>query len=89
MIAALAAPGARRVEAKAEDFTQARWLVRPEVLLAAGVYNLAWGALAILAPEWCFRVVGMEPTRGRAAERCLLALVVVRVGPLGHGELCL
>jgi len=30
------------------------------VLIAAGIYNLAWGSLAVLAPQWCFRVVGME-----------------------------
>lgn len=34
-----------------------RWLV------AAGVYNLAWGALTVLYPNWLFDLTGMEPPR--------------------------
>ncbi len=44
--------------ATADHVTAARWMA--PVLVVAGIYNLAWGALAILAPQWCFRVVGME-----------------------------
>lgn len=35
------------------------WMHR--VLLAAGVYNLIWGAVAVLSPEWMLRVLGVEP----------------------------
>jgi len=31
-----------------------RWLV------AAGLYNLAWGALTVLVPSWLFTLTGME-----------------------------
>lgn len=31
-----------------------RWLV------AAGIYNLAWGALTVLVPSWLFSLTGME-----------------------------
>ena len=31
-----------------------RWLV------AAGLYNLAWGALTVLLPSWLFTLTGME-----------------------------
>ena len=30
------------------------------VLYMAGVYNIAWGGVAILFPLWVFRVTGME-----------------------------
>lgn len=30
------------------------------VLCMAGVYNIAWGGVAILFPLWVFRVTGME-----------------------------
>jgi hypothetical protein len=29
------------------------------VFIAAGIYNLAWGAFAILDPQWLFRFAGM------------------------------
>ncbi|NBT13655.1 MAG: alkyl hydroperoxide reductase [Planctomycetia bacterium] len=31
-----------------------RWLI------AAGVYNLAWGAVTVLVPSWLFTLTGME-----------------------------
>jgi len=34
------------------------WMGR--VLVAAGVYNLLWGALTVLAPGWLFDLTGME-----------------------------
>ncbi len=30
-------------------------------LVAAGVYNLAWGALTVLVPRWLFDLTGIEP----------------------------
>ncbi len=30
------------------------------VLYAAGIYNIAWGGVAILFPLWIFRATGME-----------------------------
>ena len=47
------------------------------VLVAAGVYNLAWGGLAILAPLWCFRVVGMEPPNYPELWQCIGMIVGV------------
>ena len=47
------------------------------VLVAAGVYNLAWGALAVLAPLWCFRVVGMEPPNYPELWQCIGMIVGV------------
>jgi hypothetical protein len=31
------------------------------VFLAAGCYNLAWGALSVADPQWLFRLSGMTP----------------------------
>jgi hypothetical protein len=47
------------------------------VLVAAGVYNLAWGGLAILAPQWCFRAVGMEPPNYPELWQCIGMIVGV------------
>lgn len=35
-----------------------RWMAR--CLVAAGVYNLVWGALTVLFPNWLFSLTGME-----------------------------
>ena len=51
------------------------WMSR--VLVAAGVYNIAWGALAVLAPVWCFRVVGMEPPNYLELWQCIGMIVGV------------
>ncbi len=42
-------------------------------LLAAGIYNLAWGAFVVLLPDALFRLVGMEPLAGpgRGIWQCL------------------
>ena len=32
-------------------------------LIAAGIYNLVWGGVAILAPRFSFELVGMELPR--------------------------
>ena len=47
------------------------------VLVLAGLYNLAWGGLAILAPEWCFRAVGMEPPNYPELWQCIGMIVGV------------
>ena len=47
------------------------------VLVAAGLYNLAWGGLAILAPQWCFRAVGMEPPNYPELWQCIGMIVGV------------
>lgn len=47
------------------------------VLVAAGIYNLAWGGLAILAPQWCFRAVGMEPPNYPELWQCIGMIVGV------------
>lgn len=36
-----------------------RWMAR--WLVAAGLYNLAWGALTVLYPDWLFDLTGMPP----------------------------
>ena len=54
------------------------------VLAAAGVYNLAWGALAILAPQWSFRAVGMEVPNYPELWQCIGMIV----GVYGIGYLC-
>lgn len=57
-----------------------RWLV------AAGLYNLAWGAPVILFPDLPFQLVGMEPLPdpGRAIWQCLGMVI----GVYGVGYLC-
>jgi hypothetical protein len=29
--------------------------------MVAGIYNLAWGAISSIDPQWYFRVAGMPP----------------------------
>ena len=41
------------------------------VVAAAGVYNLAWGALAAADPQWLFRFAGMPPLNHPAIFACL------------------
>lgn len=41
------------------------------IFLAAGVYNLAWGVLAAVDPQWLFRVAGLEPLSEPAIFACL------------------
>jgi len=35
-----------------------RWMMR--CLVAAGIYNLLWGAVTVLFPNWLFSLTGME-----------------------------
>jgi hypothetical protein len=64
-----------------------RWMTL--VLAIAGLYNLAWGAVVVLAPLWLFRVLGVaqdqwpNPT-GTAIWQC----VGMIVGVYGVGYLC-
>jgi len=55
-------------------------------LLAAGLYNLAWGAFVVLLPDALFRIVGMEPLAGpgRGIWQCLGMVI----GVYGIGYLC-
>lgn len=38
---------------------------------AAGVYNLAWGAVSATSPGWLFAFAGMEPPRYPEVFACL------------------
>lgn len=38
---------------------------------AAGIYNLAWGAVAAIFPGWLFAFAGMEPPRYPEVFACL------------------
>jgi hypothetical protein len=55
-------------------------------LLAAGVYNLLWGAWVVLAPDALFTLVGMSPLdgTGRGIWQCLGMVI----GVYGIGYLC-
>src|SRR5262249_37668314 len=39
--------------------------------VAAGVYNIAWGAYSAVDPQWLFRFAGMEPLNQPAVFGCL------------------
>ncbi|MEO1008300.1 MAG: SelL-related redox protein [Planctomycetota bacterium] len=52
-----------------------RWARR--WLIAAGVYNLAWGAIVIALPNLIFDVVGMEPPRYPQIWQCVGMIVGV------------
>ena len=47
------------------------------VLLLAGVYNLVWGAVVVLAPRMFFEVAGMEPPRYLSIWQCVGMIVGV------------
>ena len=51
------------------------------VFIAAGVYNIAWGAYSILDPQWLFRFSGMPPANYPAIFACL-AMVIGLYGVL-------
>jgi len=46
-------------------------------LVAAGVYNLLWGAFTVLWPEWLFTLTGMEPPRYPFIWQCVGMIVGV------------
>ena len=41
------------------------------VFIAAGIYNLAWGAYAIIDPQWVFRMANMPPLNHPEIFSCL------------------
>jgi hypothetical protein len=41
------------------------------IFLAAGIYNLAWGAYAAIDPQWLFRVAEMPPINYPEIFACL------------------
>lgn len=43
--------------------------------VAAGIYNLAWGAYSALDPQWLFRFAGMAPPRYPEVFACLAMVV--------------
>ena len=47
------------------------------VLVAAGIYNLAWGGVAILAPRLSFELIGMELPRYLEFWQCIGMIVGV------------
>ncbi|MDQ3649928.1 MAG: alkyl hydroperoxide reductase [Acidobacteriota bacterium] len=53
----------------------ARWMTA--VLLAAGIYNLAWGALAVLFPLAIFHWARMEPPNHPQIWQCVGMIVGV------------
>jgi small multidrug resistance pump len=57
------------------------WMTR--CLVAAGVYNLAWGALTVLWPGWLFSLTGLEPPNYPFIWQC----VGMVVGVYGVGYL--
>jgi len=46
-------------------------------LLAAGVYNLLWGGLTVLWPDWLFSLTGLEPPRYPFIWQCVGMIVGV------------
>lgn len=46
-------------------------------LIAAGVYNLVWGALVIAFPSWLFEFAAMEPPRYPQIWQCVGMIVGV------------
>ncbi len=76
-----------------QDFLSEPNRVQPSIrpwmrswLIAAGIYNLLWGAWVVLAPDGLFRVVGMEALTGpgRGIWQCLGMVI----GVFGIGYLC-
>jgi hypothetical protein len=60
-----------------------RWLI------AAGVYNLAWGGVMVIAPVWSMRLLGAAPADGSVALwPQLWACIGMIVGVYGVGYLC-
>jgi hypothetical protein len=41
------------------------------VFIAAGLYNLGWGAFSVLDPQWLFRLADMPPLNHPAIFACL------------------
>ncbi len=68
-------------------------------LLAAGIYNLLWGALVVVAPDVLFRLSGLDPlpSPGRALWQCLgmvigvygIGYLAASLDPLRHWPIVL
>jgi hypothetical protein len=58
-----------------------RRALHQRVFTAAGLYNLAWGAYAIVDPQWLFRFAGMQPVNHPAVFACL-GMVIALYGIL-------
>jgi len=57
------------------------------VLLLAGVYNLVWGGIVVLAPGWSFGVLGVDPDALDAMTLAIWQCVGMIVGVYGIGYL--
>lgn len=58
-----------------DEATIPRRRLHRAAFLAAGVYNLAWGAWSALDPQWIFRIAGMEPLNHPEIFACLAMVV--------------
>ena len=66
-------------------------------LVAAGVYNLAWGALTVLAPHWLFDLTGMERPNYPFIWQCVgmivgvygIGYIAASVDPIRHWPIVL
>jgi hypothetical protein len=45
------------------------------VFVLAAVYNVAWGVAGAVAPQWMFRLAGMEPLNHPDIFRCLAMVI--------------
>lgn len=57
------------------------------VLLLAGVYNLVWGGIVVLAPGWSFGVLGVDPDALDEMTLSIWQCVGMIVGVYGIGYL--
>lgn len=57
------------------------------MLLLAGVYNLLWGGIVVLAPGWSFRVLGVDPDALDGVTLSIWQCVGMIVGVYGIGYL--
>lgn len=77
------------------DRNEPRWMRR--VLVAAGVYNLVWGAAIILFPTALFRLVGMDLPRYPQIWQCVgmivgvygIGYLIAATDPLRHWPITL
>jgi hypothetical protein len=50
--------------------------------IAAGVYNLLWGAFTVLNPDWIFRLADEPSTGGQPVFACLGMVLALYLRPL-------
>lgn len=58
-----------------KEIVAAPWMAR--WLVAAGIYNLIWGALTVLYPGWLFDLTGLEPPNYPFIWQCVGMIVGV------------